>query len=166
MYKVVFFLLFSTSILAQEKDSFTVYYFLLEDCKICQYYTPTFQELYNSYNSDSLSFVGLFPNRFSSKDAINDFKEKYEIPFPLKPEYFQSKTKKFEVTITPEVVVYNETQEKILYKGRIDNSYYKLGRRRQVITARELETVLESIQKGEKVDVESQPALGCFIQLK
>ncbi len=149
-----------------EKDSITVYYFMAEDCKICQYYTPTMRELYEAYNSPDMGFVGLFPNHFSSPDSIDAFKEKYAIPFTLKKEFFLTKTKLFDVTVTPEVVVYNETTEEILYKGRIDNSYYKLGRRRQVITSHELRDVLDDIKSGIEVDVASAPPIGCFISFR
>lgn len=162
--KVFLFCLLASSIFATERDSFTVYYFLQEDCKICQYYSPTFDSLYQKYNSDSIGFLGLFPNSFSSKENIEKFKSKYQIPFPLKKEYFQTKTKLFDATITPEVVVFNESTKQVVYKGRIDNSYYKLGRRRQVITERELEFVLEAIQKGETIEAFSQPAIGCYIK--
>ncbi len=150
----------------QPKDSITVYYFLGEDCKICQYYTPTMIDLYDTYQSENLNFVGLFPNHFSSPDSISVFKEKYGIPFTLKKEFFLTKTKEFDVKITPTVVVYNEYEKKVIYKGRIDDSYYKLGRRRQVITSRELEDVLDLIVNGKNVDVPSVEPIGCFISFR
>lgn len=163
---IALFLQFPLISFAQQKDSITVYYFLGEDCKICQYYTPTMIELHDKYNSKDLSFVGLFPNHFSSPDSIDVFKEKYDIPFTVKKEFFLTKTKLFDIKVTPEVVVYNETTKEVLYKGRIDNSYYKLGRRRQVITSKELDDVLALIEQGEKVDIPSAPPIGCFISFR
>lgn len=156
----------SISLLSQKNDSITVYYFLAEDCKICQYYSLTMNDLYDKYASDSIGFVGLFPNHFSTEEGISNYKEKYNIPFILKREYFQTKTKLFQATITPEVVVYNETEKLIIYQGRIDDSYYKLGKRRRVLTTHELEEVLSSIQKGETPKVESIKPIGCFISLR
>jgi len=162
----VILLLSSMSLFSQKSDSISIYYFLAEDCKICQYYSLTMNELHEEFASDSVAFIGLFPNHFSTEEGIQNFKEKYNIPFPLKREYFQTKTKLFGATITPEVVVYNESKKQIIYQGRIDDSYYKIGRRRQVITTNELESVLSSIQKGEKPNVESIKPIGCFISLK
>jgi len=169
MYRYIlisFLMILSCVSYGQTKDSITVYYFLGEDCKICQYYTPTMNELYFEYNSSDLSFVGLFPNHFSSPDSIDAFKLKYAIPFPLKKEFFLTKTKLFGVTVTPEVVVYNETTEEILYQGRIDNSYYKLGRRRQVITSHELRDVLNCIDDGRVIDIPEEVPIGCLISFK
>lgn len=151
---------------SDQKDSITVYFFLLEDCKICQYYTDEVNEIYNEFKDENTGFVGLFPNRFSSEENISDYKEKYEVPFELKREFFQTKTKDFEVTITPTVVVFNETKEKIIYKGRIDNSYVGLGKRRRVVTSFELRDVLSKIKKGSQLDtVEFTESIGCFITL-
>lgn len=159
-------LVFSISGISQDRDSITVYYFLGEDCKICQYYTPTMNELYEKYNSEDVSFIGLFPNHFSSPDSIDIFKQKYAIPFTLKKEFFLTKTKEFDVKLTPEVVVYNETEEEIMYQGRIDNSYYKLGRRRQVVTSHELRDVLRCIVDGREVDVPAATPIGCLISFR
>ncbi len=162
-------LAFSHFIGSAQKNSdsrYTVYYFLGEDCKICQYYTPQMIEYHNTYASDSLSFIGLFPNKYSSANGVKEFSEKYSIPFPLKLEYFATKTKLFEVTITPEVVVYDKVEEEILYKGRIDDGYVRIGKRRRIPTQFELRDVLDSIIVGEDVAFESVPAIGCFITLR
>jgi hypothetical protein len=123
-------------------------------------------ELHAKYNTEDLSFVGLFPNRYSSEKGIQAYQEKYSIPFSLKREYYQTKTKFFGVTVTPEVVVYNETQEKMLYKGRIDNMYARLGKRRRVVNTSELEDVLIAIQNGSPLPYSETEAVGCFITLE
>jgi len=162
-----FFLGIVQSLHAQEtRDSVTVYYFMSEECKICQYYSLTQQELYDAYNDDYTSFVGLFPNGFSSPSSIEEYQKKYNIPFILKKEFFQTKTKKFGATITPEVVVYNESKEEIIYKGRISNAYASLGKRRRVITQQELKTVLEDLKNNVTPTVQNTEPIGCFIMLK
>ena len=96
--------------------------------------------------------------------AIERYREKYSLPFPAKTDYFKKLTKRFKATVTPEVVVFNESKETILYQGRIDNTYYKLGRKRGVTTTSELATVLENHTNGEPVSIAFTKAVGCFIQ--
>lgn len=158
--------LFSVSAQDNTDSRYTIYYFLGEDCKICQYYTPQMIEYHNTYASDSVSFVGLFPNKYSSAKGVTAFAERYSIPFPLKLEYFATKTKLFEVTITPEVVVYDTEKESILYKGRIDDGYVRIGKRRRVPTKFELKDVLDNIVEGKAIANKSTPAIGCFITLR
>lgn len=163
--KYIYFLVLLNSgmLNAQVQDSIVVYLFMGEDCRICQYYTPILNDLYEEYKNDNIKFVGLFPNRYSTNKGIAEFKEKYGIEFPLKREFYQSKTKLFNVSVTPEVVVYNETKKMKVYQGRIDNSYHKVGKQRRVITHHELRDVLDSVSKGDITPHEATVAIGCFI---
>ncbi len=136
--------------------------FFLEDCVIAKYYIPEIRDIYNTYH-DKVRFIGLFPNFSSKPEEIDAFGTEHELEFELKSDYFKKVTRKFDVTITPEVVVYNATKDKVIYKGRIDNSYFKLSKRRRVITAHELRDVLSRITNGEDVPYSETQAIGCFI---
>lgn len=155
---------------AQERclveDSISVYIFMLEDCPITQFYTLALREMHETYDPYGLNFVGLFPNRYSSPEKIDSFQQQYKIPFSLKTDYFQTKTKFFEATVTPEVVIYNHTYQEILYKGRIDNAYFRVGKKRGVTTTADLEDALEAIVRGEPIAVKETEAIGCFINLR
>ena len=143
-------------------DSITVYLFLLDDCIICQSYTPKLKEMHSSFG-DQYSFIGVFPNFSSKPQKIKKFVEDYNIPFETKTDYFKKLTKKFEIKVTPEVVVFNETTKEVIYKGRIDNEFMGLGKRRRIVTTDELRDVLESLSKGDKKLFNFTEAVGCFI---
>jgi len=150
----------------QSTDSITVYLFLLEDCVICQYYTIALKEMYQQYSSEHLAFKGIFPNQHSNKNTIQSFQEKYDIPFPLERDYYQDFTKQMGVTVTPTVVVYDEIKQEILYRGRIDDSYYRIGKRRTVTSTSELEDVLADISQGIDITLSETTPIGCFITFK
>jgi len=155
------FLIFAASLHAS--DSITVYLFLSEDCPICQYYSLKINDLHDSFGGENLGFLGLFPNRSSTERKISEFREKYDLQIPLKREYLQQRSKAFDVKVTPEVVVYNEDREEVVYQGRIDNTYAALGRRRARPTQRELRDVLTSIKQQKPIHTPDTPAVGCFI---
>ena len=46
---------------------------------------------------------------------IQAFKEAFKIPFDLKTDYYHQKTEAFGATVTPEVIVFNESKSEILY---------------------------------------------------
>ena len=144
-------------------DTISVYIFLHEDCVISQYYTLPLKELHNQYGNDSIQFVGLFPNFSSKKENIQAFKEKYGLPFPLKTDYFKTKTILFDAEVTPEVVVYNENKKAILYQGRIDNTYFRVGKKRTITTTSELADALEAIVTHQPISVKKTQPIGCFI---
>ncbi|MEM9548254.1 MAG: hypothetical protein AAGA77_19890 [Bacteroidota bacterium] len=144
------------------EDSLSLYVFLLDDCPICIQYTPTINQLYSEYGS-RIGFAGYFPNFSSKKHKIETFQSKYSIQFPLFTDYFKEKAKQFNAQVTPEVVLYNHDLEEVIYQGRIDNTFYKLGRRRNVVTEHDLKTAIEQTLKNEPVLVRTTQPVGCFI---
>lgn len=149
--------------LAIHDDSITVYVFLQEDCVISQYYTLTLRELHERYADSQIQFLGVFSSLASHPEAMQAFKDKYEVPFAFKTDFYHVRKQRFGVTVTPEVVVYNETRSVILYQGRIDNTYTRVGKRRNVTTTAELRDALEAIRTHRAIEVPRTQPVGCFI---
>ncbi|MFT4661232.1 MAG: peroxiredoxin [Patiriisocius sp.] len=150
----------------KQKDSITVYIFLLESCRISQFYTLKLKELHKEFGSNNLVFKGVFPNPDTKIITLESFRKKYDLSFDMVIDHNQVITKKLGATVTPEAIVYNEDEEEILYKGRIDDSYFRVGKRKQVSITNELKNVLAAVCSGEQVEVEWQAAIGCIIQVK
>ncbi len=146
----------------QAQERITAYLFLLDDCVICQSYSPKLNQLYAEYGEE-VNFVGVFPNFTSKPDKIDSFKVKYGIEFETRTDYWKKMVHKWGVEVTPEVVVYDEENEQIIYKGRIDNEFVGLGKRRKVVTTDELSEVLQSITSGDPGPFTFTDAVGCFI---
>ena len=141
-----------------------VYIFLHESCRISQFFTLTLKDLHEQYGSEEVVFKGIFPNQNTEESAMIAFKEKHDLKFEMIFDEQQAITQKLGANVTPEAIVYDVQNDKILYKGRIDNSYYRVGKRRGVTTTSELGDVLEAVKQGACVEVESQPAIGCYIK--
>lgn len=159
---IILFGLFIHSLSGQQK--YDVFIFLHDECLISQYYTLTLNDLHKEYASKNIRFVGVFPNEISSKEDIITFRNKYNIKFELIKDKDFFVTNKLGATLTPEVFVMNSETEEILYKGRIDNSYFRVGKRRTVTSSSELKDVLIALTNGDEVTVEDQVSIGCFIQ--
>ena len=149
-----------------QTDSITVYIFMREDCKICQNYSLKWQAIHKEYASDSLRFIGVFPNFSSKPKKIDAFKKKYQIPFDFVHDYFKTLTLRFGATVTPEVIVFDHKENKILYRGRTDNTYFRVGKRRTVTTSSELKDALEAIKTGKEIEIPETTAVGCFINFQ
>lgn len=144
--------------------TFRVYLFLLEDCKITQAYTDKLRSLHSTFASDSIRFEGFFPSPVSTDSAMQAFVAKHRLPFPCTRSGAYAMAKRFGVSVTPEVVVYNETIDSVYYQGRIDNLYERVGQRRQVVTSHELEAALYCIQHYKPIPVPRTAAVGCFLK--
>jgi len=160
-YTFLFCVLFNAASL-KAADSLSLYIFLLDDCPICIQYTPTINELHETYG-DLIAFVGYFPNFSSKKSKIESFRNKYDVSFPLFTDYFKEQAKKYDAQVTPEVVLYNNTTDKVIYQGRIDNKFYKLGRRRNVVTEHNLKMAIVNTLNNVLVEKAFVEPIGCFI---
>ncbi len=145
------------------KPKATVYIFLSETCPICQSYTLPLKKLYDTYKDKGIKFVGLFPNDNVSKKDINSFRKTYDVPFDLEIDEKGVIAKKLHATITPEVFVEGSKPGVILYCGRIDDSFYAVGKRRNSISTHELEDALMQITSKQTVKVPRTQAVGCVI---
>jgi thiol-disulfide isomerase/thioredoxin len=152
------------SVISQTKTvaPVTVFVFLSETCPICQSYTLPLKELYKKYHVKQVSFIGVFPNQEITQEEIADFKKKYAIPFKLMADTGRLMVMKFNATITPEVFV-ETTEQQLIYTGRIDNSFYAVGKRRKLVTTHELEDALFQYASGTPVTVSKTEAVGCII---
>lgn len=162
IFIVVFSLLCSLEI--AEKEKYTAYIFLHESCLISQFYSLHLNDLEEAFDKDNIHFVGVFPNASTTIEAIEEFKITYKLDFKMIKDPEQTLTKKLGAQVTPEVVVVRGSDGKKVYQGRIDDSYYRVGKRRTVTTTNELEEVFQSIQNNKPVATEWKEAIGCFIQ--
>lgn len=144
------------------KSEYQVVIFLASKCTICRYYALPLKQLHQEFSSQGIEFQGVFPNARSTRQQIREFKSKYEIPFDLSLD-FESIAKKLDASVTPEVFILGEN-DRILYSGRIDNSYFGVGKKRTVTTKTELHDALTALVNGDEIQVKHEPAIGCLIE--
>ncbi|MCW3086223.1 MAG: hypothetical protein JWP12_3589 [Bacteroidetes bacterium] len=170
---IVFVSFFASASIAQKNpaskidsvsEQLKVYVFLSETCPICQSYTLTLKTLSEKYSSKNVVFLLVFPDYYSGADSVNAFIKKYNLPFFPIVNSAKELAKEFNATITPEVFV-QDAKGKILYSGRIDDSFYSLGKRRTVISSNDLDDALQAITGKQKVKNARTQAVGCIISL-
>lgn len=145
-------------------DSLTVYVFLLDECTVSQFYTPLLTEFYEKYRSKKVGFIGYFPNFSSKPQQIENFAKNYHLTFPLKADYYKDWARKFGVTVTPEVAVWDHREDRLIYRGRIDDSFVRVGKRNLHPKNEDLKNVIESWLSGKTPqDTLVTQAIGCFI---
>lgn len=155
------------SFIVKASDSISVYIFLLESCQICQNQTAEINDIYQKYAASGIEFIGIFPNNeFSTQEGIDSFQTKYGLSFPLKFDPNQEIANQYQASITPEVVVVRNSDQTILYRGKIDNSYERVGIRRSVTTEFYLKNALNQILENKEITTPQTSAVGCFIMKK
>jgi hypothetical protein len=141
----------------------TVYVFLADTCPISQNATPTLRALHTAYAPRGVRFVGVFPAPQMRPADVVLFQKQYTLPFPLRLDAGQQLTHRLGARITPEVVVLAPDDATVLYQGRIDDAYARLGQRRTVVQHHELRDALAAIVARQPVPVPRTEAVGCFV---
>lgn len=133
------------------------------DCPISQKYIAKVNDIYRTHRDQpSLEWHFIVPGPIAKK-RIKNFQKEYGVTFPIEPDNNKlRKTKHFNATVTPEVVILRDG--KILYKGAIDNWFYELGSYRSQPTEHYLVDAIESILKNQEPSIKETEAIGCFIQ--
>lgn len=144
-------------------DSISVNFFLLDECRISQNISSEINRVINEFENAPFQFLSYFPSVSSKEDNIEKFMNDYKINCSYSTDYDKVKTSFYGATVAPEVVVFDEKNKKVLYRGRIDNSYDKVGSRRRVVTSKDLYNVLETIVNNKEIQEKETQAIGCIL---
>lgn len=141
----------------------TILFFLGTNCPITQNTTLEINRIFEKYKDNQFEFIAVFPNLDDNNNQIQKFQDKYQIKFDCHLDSNQYLTKKFEMTTLPEVVVFSE-DSLILYKGKIDDLYFDIGKRTQKEYKKILDLKLDSIKNNKLPKVKYIKPLGCVIE--
>ena len=142
----------------------TVYVFLADTCPISQHATLAMRDLYFRYSSQGICFGGVFPSASTTDADIAAFAKAYRMPFVLSHDADHRLTRRLKVRVTPEVVVLAADGHNVLYQGRLDDTFARLGQRRAVVQHHELADALAAVVAGRPVAVPRTEPVGCFIE--
>lgn len=145
------------------RAKYRVSLFLLEDCKISQAYIPELIRLYQTFAHDSIEFEGLFPAPSSDLSGMESFTRKHAVPWACRLDPDQSEANRLGIRVMPEVAVWRTDDGKLLYRGRIDNRWADIGKRRARATRHELQDCLTAITEGQVWEFRETEAIGCLL---
>ena len=105
----------------------------------------------------------VFPLKSSNNKTASSFKTKNKLPlYNIMLDKNQHISKQLGATVTPEVIITN-AENKIIYKGRINDAYLEPGKRRHIFGSNDLNNALEMITEGKEFPKPWKKAVGCYI---
>ncbi len=144
-------------------DKATVLIFISVDCPVANQYSPQIRDLVAANKDKSVRFclVHVDPD-VTTADARNHAEEYgHTCPVIRDPEHFL--VKHTGVDITPEAAVIDRAGD-IVYRGRINNWYGEVGRKRPLgPTRHELRDAIAAVLSGQEIKVKRTQAVGCNI---
>ena len=139
----------------------TVLVFTTTDCPISTRYVPEVNRLTAKF-AGKVRFVLVYPVAGDTDAIVRAHMKKFGYTTEWRHDPGQKLVKQTGVTVTPEVAVLSADQ-KLLYRGRIDDRYIEFGKDRPQPTVRDLERTLDAIVAGQPIPVAETKAIGCYI---
>ncbi|MBX3044353.1 MAG: thioredoxin family protein [Candidatus Kapabacteria bacterium] len=145
----------------------TVIMFICNHCPYVIHINSTLVELSNEYIKKGISFIGInsndvvnYPQDSPEKMKLFALKEGYNFPYLF--DETQDIAKAYHAACTPDIYVFDKDL-KLVYRGQFDNSRPNNG---LPVTGSDLASALDALIRGEKVNNEQTPSIGCNIKWK
>lgn len=139
----------------------SVLIFYWQDCPISNGYAPELNRISASRTNFVFYIVQTDPELTPAIAKEHARQYNLQLPVLLDPKHQLVKTAK--ATVTPEVVVLG-TNAQVLYRGRIDNLFAAIGKKRAATTEHDLLDALDDVAAGRPVRKPETKAVGCLIQ--
>jgi hypothetical protein len=137
--------------------------FVQTDCPISNSYAPEIQRICRAYESKGVSCSLAYEDvRVDAAAVRRHMKDFAYTGVPATIDDSRALADRARATITPAALVI-DARGAVRYRGRIDNLYASLGKRRQNVTEHDLTDALDAILAGKPVPKPETEALGCFI---
>ncbi|PKB43852.1 peroxiredoxin [Cellulophaga sp. RHA19] len=145
----------------------TVIAFICNHCPFVIHVNPELVKIANDYKSKGFNFVAI-----SSNDVINypqdapnlmakvAIENKYSFPYLY--DESQEIAKAYDAACTPDFYLFN-SDLKLVYRGQLDDSRPGNG---IPLNGRDLRNALDALYKGELINPEQKPSIGCNIKWK
>ena len=139
----------------------SVLIFYWQDCPISNSYAPELNRLCAGHTNFAFYIVQV--DSGLTRDAAKEHARKFDLHPPVLLDPRHRLVKFLKATVTPEAVVVGRKGE-LLYRGRIDDGYAALGKKRAAVTEHDLQEALDAIAAGKPVKKSETKAIGCLIQ--
>ncbi len=141
----------------------TVLFFITNDCPISNAFAPEIARICAEYQPRGAECKLVYIDPAMTDEAARAHAAAYgHGRYARIVDRHHELVKAAGVTITPEAAVMNPAG-KVLYRGRIDNSFVALGQPRRPATQRDLRDALDATLAGKPARHLETKALGCYI---
>jgi hypothetical protein len=136
--------------------------FITTDCPIANYYTSEINAIVKDHADKTIRFYVVHVDPDLTTAAAGKHAATYQLAAPVLIDAKHQLVAATGATITPEAVVL-VPDGKIAYRGRIDDTYVELGKRRVAPNRRDLREALAAVLAGQPVKETRTKAIGCPI---
>jgi hypothetical protein len=146
-----------------EAGAASVLFFISDECPISNSYAHEIARICAAYQSKGVGCDLVYVDPTLTDDRARQHAQEYgHGDYPKIVDRRHELVKATGVTVTPEAAVINR-QGKVVYRGRIDDSFAALGQPRRPVKNAELRNALDAVVAGKPIEKPETAALGCYI---
>ena len=144
----------------------TIIMFICNHCPFVIHVLDEIVSITKKYEKE-ISFIAISSNDIvnypeDSPELMKKLAEEKKFNFPYLFDETQEVAKKYDAACTPDFFIYNSDKQ-LVYRGQLDNS--RPGNDVPV-TGHDLRKAIDSLIKGEEIDKNQKPSIGCNIKWK
>ena len=133
--------------------------FLLKDCPIANQYMPEIERIKSKYSSKGIQFILAIEDSDATPSTMDQFKKSFNYDGAIVLDDRHVLAKQMHATVSPTAVV--QVRSRAVYRGRIDDTYASISKRRTVTQSHDLRRALDEVLAGKAVDHAQTQAVGC-----
>lgn len=146
-----------------ESGKANVLFFVTNECPISNSYAHEIARICADYKSKGVGCALVYVDPAISDEQARQHAQEYgHGDYPRIVDRRHELVKATGVTVTPEAAVINRAG-RVVYRGRIDDSYAALGQPRRPARNADLRNALDAVVAGKPVEKPQTHALGCYI---
>lgn len=131
-------------------------------CPIARYHTLALRQCHEAFSKQGVVFEAHLPNPLVTPKEASAFAKTFQLPFPVHADPSQKKAKALKATIVPEVFVF-DADDQLVYRGRVDDTYAGIGKRRPKARVHDLKRTLRALLEGSPISTKRTTPVGCPI---
>jgi len=144
----------------------TIIMFICNHCPFVIHVLDEIVSITKKYDNE-ISFIAISSNDIvnypeDSPELMKKLAEEKKFNFPYLYDETQEVAKKYDAACTPDFFIYNSDKQ-LVYRGQLDDS--RPGNDVPV-TGHDLRKAIDSLIKGEEIDKNQKPSIGCNIKWK
>ncbi len=141
--------------------------FMCNHCPYVKHVREHLVELVKEYQARGVAAVGINSNDAEtypedSPELMAEEAKKFGYTFPYLYDEKQDVARAYQAACTPDFFLF-DAERRLVYRGQMDSSRPGNGR---PVTGEDLRAALEALLRGEEVNLEQKPSLGCNIKWK
>ncbi len=148
------------------REDARVFVFLTGECPIAKSYLPVLNRLSSEWTSREPARVTLhavWADPTTAPAKVSVFVKEHEILFPVLLDRDGELARRFKPTHVPEAFVL-DSEGRLVYRGRIDDTFPELGRRRLQSTQNNLADAVAAVLESKPVAVAQTEPVGCVFE--